>query len=154
MATVSRARQWNPVWLGVTLVAVVAVAAALIFLSRPAPKQPTGPSAAALAYLPYLHIADVKMNAAENLVQQQVVYVNGVLQNSGNRRLERVDVYCIFSGIDGKEIYRERVSLLRASGKPLGPGQSRPFQLPFDEIPDGWNQTPPRLQIAQIRFAT
>lgn len=154
MATAPSTRQVNPVWIGIGAAVIIAIIVAYVYLSRPEPKQSEGPSAEALAYLPYLHISNVKMNAAENLVEQQVVYVDGQLENRGTRSLNEVDVYCVFSGIDGREIYRERVPILRSSsGRALAPGQSRPFRLPFDNIPDGWNQALPRLQIAQIRFA-
>lgn len=153
MATSPRTRALNPVWLGVAVAVVILAILGFFYLSTPTVNRASGPTAEALAYLPNLHISDVKMNAAENLVQQQVVYVDGKLENRGTRPLEEVDVFCVFSGVDGKEIYRERTPILAASGRPLAPGQSRAFRLPFDNLPDGWNQALPRLEIAQIRFA-
>ncbi|HEX4771771.1 MAG TPA: hypothetical protein VH351_13115 [Bryobacteraceae bacterium] len=95
------------------------------------------------------------MKAAENLMRQQVVYIDGKITNNGPRAIERIDVFCIFSGVDGREVYRERVPVVRAAAgrKPFGPNQTRSFEMPFDGLPDNWNQAMPRLVIAQIRFA-
>jgi hypothetical protein len=50
-------------------------------------------------------------------------------------------------------IHRERVPIVRATGKPLVPGETRDFRLPFDSLPDEWNQAVPQLVVAQIKFA-
>jgi hypothetical protein len=34
----------------------------------------------------------------------------------------------------------------------LAPGQTKSFRLPFDTIPESWNQVMPGLVIAQIQF--
>jgi hypothetical protein len=64
-----------------------------------------------------------------------------------------VSVYCLFYGVDGREIYRERVPIVGASAAPLKPGEVRAFRLPFDSLPEGWNQAMPKMVIAQITFA-
>jgi hypothetical protein len=35
----------------------------------------------------------------------------------------------------------------------LAPGESKPFRLAFDNVPDSWNQTMPQMVIAAIDFA-
>ena len=85
-------------------------------------------------------------------MKQQVVEVQGKITNDGPRPLKSVDIYCLFYGIDGREIHRERIPILQAKGRPLQPGEMRTFRLPFDTLPDGWNQAVPRMVIAQIAF--
>jgi hypothetical protein len=34
----------------------------------------------------------------------------------------------------------------------LKPGESKPFRLPFDDIPESWNNEIPRLVIASVQF--
>jgi hypothetical protein len=34
----------------------------------------------------------------------------------------------------------------------LAPGETKQFRLPFDDIPENWNQVMPQLVIAQIQF--
>jgi hypothetical protein len=35
----------------------------------------------------------------------------------------------------------------------LKPHETRAFRLPFDDLPEGWNQTVPGMVIAGIAFA-
>jgi hypothetical protein len=93
------------------------------------------------------------MQATENFMQQRVVEIQGKITNNGPRALESVDVYCLFYGVDGREIYRERLAIVPPRGAALNSRETRSFRLPFDNLPDGWNQTMPKLVIAQIRFA-
>lgn len=152
MATLATSARKVPVSaLIIGILTVVVLAAGWIYLSRPAPQvaDQEGATAEAKAYLPNLELSNVKMTATENFMQQQVVEVTGSIANHGSRKLSLVEVYCLFYGMDGKEIHRERVAIARA----LGPGETRPFRLPFDTLADGWNQAMPRLAIAKIAFA-
>jgi hypothetical protein len=141
-----------PIAIGaITLVLLIA---AYFYLSRPhdeAEPEATA-SAEAKAYVKNLALSDVKMEAAENFMQQRVVEVAGKISNSGNRPLDNVDVYCLFYGADGRLVHRERVPIVRAKGKPLNPGEVRDFRLPFDSLPSNWNQAMPNLVVAQIAF--
>lgn len=152
MATVAASGRKIPISaLIIGVLALVLLAAGLVYLNQPAPQvtEQQSASAEAKAYLPNLELSNVKMTATENFMQQQVVEVTGSIANHGARKLSVVEVYCLFYGMDGKEIHRERVAIARA----LGPGETRPFRLPFDTLPDGWNQAMPRLAIAKIAFA-
>ncbi len=130
--------------------AVIALIAGLLYLSRPAAKQQdSGPTPEAKAYLSNLQLTDVRMQASENLMQQRVVEIEGKITNKGPKIVRRIEVECIFAGLSGPEVYRERVPIVTTE---LAPGQTRDFRLPFDTLPDGWNQAMPRLVVAQIRF--
>jgi hypothetical protein len=147
--TVAR-KQFPTVPLVIGAVAVVIGIAALVYLSRPAPKPADeGPSAEAKAYLPNLQLSDVNMQASENLMQQRVVEIQGHITNKGPRTIHRIEVECIFDGVNHQSIYRERVPIVSAD---LAPNQTRQFRLPFDSLPDAWNQAMPHLVIAQIQF--
>ncbi len=135
-------------------VVVVALIAGLFYLNRPAPKPPEGQaSAEAKAYLPHLTLQDVTMKASENFMKQQVVEIEGTIGNNGPRSLRSIDVFCLFYGVDGHEVHRERVPVVPSTAAPLKPGEMRHFRLPFDNLPDGWNQALPKMVIAQIKFA-
>jgi hypothetical protein len=148
-------RRISPVLLGVGVGVAVILIAAGAYLSRPAASTvPARASAEATAYLGNLQLSGVTMKAAENLMHQQVVYIDGKIANNGARPIERIDIFCIFSGVDGHEVHRERVPVVQASTMaPFGPKQVRAFELPFDNLPDSWNQAMPQLMIAQIRFS-
>jgi hypothetical protein len=133
---------------------LVAVLGGLAYLNRPAPKPAEGQaSAEAKSYLRYLELKDVTMQASENFMNQQVVEIQGSIGNAGPRPLRSIDVYCLFYGVDGREIHRERVPVVPARAAPLKPGETRRFRLPFDSLPNGWNQALPKMVIAGIDFA-
>ncbi len=136
-------------------VAVVLAAAGLLYLNRPVPQQGGDVQASpeAKAYAANLSLSDVQIKATENFMQQQVVEIEGKITNKGSRPLKSVDVFCMFHGFDGREIYRERVPIVLPASRPLEPNQSRTFRLPFDSLPDGWNQAMPGLAMARIVFA-
>ena len=136
------------------VLAGLAVIGAGIYLARPTANTSTQASASAEAkvYLPNLQLSDVAMKATLNFMQQQVVEVEGKIANNGPRPVQSVDVYCLFYGVDGREVHRERVPIVPAKGSPLKPGETRSFRLPFDALPDTWNQVLPRMAIAQITF--
>jgi hypothetical protein len=147
----------SPYFIPIVLAAIVAVilVGGLIYLNQ-APKAPppeAPPTPEAKAYVRYLKLSNVSLKAAENLMNQQVVEVDGKLTNTGPRSLRSVDVYCLFSGINGRQIYRERVPMLARGAPPLKPNETRAFRLPFDNLPEGWNQAVPGMVIAGIDFA-
>lgn len=155
MAATISPRRLPVVPITVGILAVLAIAGGLVYLSRPAPssRQNEPASQEAKDYVSHLQLSDVTMQASENLMKQRLVEVQGKISNNGPRALKAVDIYCLFSGIDGREVYRERVPILPASGKFLQPQEIRNFRLPFDTLPDTWNQAVPRMVIARIAFA-
>jgi hypothetical protein len=133
----------------------VALLAGLLYLREPGHEAlQNGPaSPEARAYVANLALSDVSMKASENFMKQQVVEIEGRITNNGPRPVQLVEVYCVFRGVDGHEIYRERASLVRARTPPVNSREARPFRLAFDNLPNGWNQAMPGLVIAQITFA-
>jgi hypothetical protein len=139
----------------VAAVAIALLAGALLYLSRPAQNSRTAPvSGEARAYVSKLVLSDVTMQATENFMKQRVVEIEGKIANAGDRELGGISVYCLFFDVNGSEIHRERVPLLSRKGSTLRPGASQSFRLPFDALPEGWNQQMPRLVIAGIDFAS
>ena len=151
-ASAKRQVSYIPILIGcVTLLALVA---ALLYLRQTGATENDArqASAEAKAYVNNLVLSDVGMKATENFMQQQVVEIEGKISNKGTRTLQSIDVYCLFYGADGHEIRRERVPIVRGKGKPLMPGETRDFRLPFDALSPEWNQAMPGLVVAQIEF--
>ena len=142
-------------WMGA--VALAGILAAAVYLEHPAPKpvNDSGATAEVKAYVSHLELSGVNMVASENFMQQKVVEIQGTIANRGARPLAAVDVYCLFAGVDGREVHRERSPILGTSGAraPLAPNEARSFRLPFDSLPEGWNEAMPKLVIARIQFA-
>jgi hypothetical protein len=104
----------------------------------------------AKAYVRNLQLTDVTMKATESYVKQMVTEIEGKITNGGARAIKEVDVYCIFYNRYGEVVLRKRVPIVSSVVKP---GDSRSFRLPFDEIPESWNNQMPQLVIAGIEFA-
>lgn len=123
------------------------------FGPKPAPPPPPRLTQEAREYLPNLALENVHMQAAESYVQSRLVEILGDVKNNGTRGVKAVEVTCLFRDYAGQEVARERVFVVGGPGSgPLAAGQARPFRLPFDTIPDSWNQVMPALVIAQIQF--
>ena len=139
----------------ISAVVVLALIAGLFYLSKPATtsSRDEPASSEAKAYVSNLQLSDVSMKASENFMRQQVVEIEGKIGNKGVRSLQSVEVYCLFSGIDGHEVYRERVPIVQSKSSPLKPNEVRSFRLPFDSLPDDWNKALPKMVIARIAFA-
>ncbi|MGC8794367.1 MAG: FxLYD domain-containing protein [Bryobacteraceae bacterium] len=123
------------------------------FLSRPAPPPP-GPvlTQEARAYVKYLRLSDTEMKAHKSYLNQRVVEITGKITNTGPRALRLVEINCVFYDPYGQVVLRQRVPIVGRKGGGLKPGETKPFRLAFDELPESWNQGPPQLVIAQIIF--
>ncbi len=132
----------------------LAGAGALWFVSRPAaPAPPPILSPEAKAYVRSLRLSDVSMKARESLAKQLLVEIEGKITNSGDRTLKLVEINCVFYDPDGLLVLRERVPIVGRRTGELAPGQTKPFRLAFDNLPQSWNQSMPQLVIAQIIFS-
>jgi hypothetical protein len=124
----------------------------LTFGPKPAPPPPAVLTQEAKAYLPDLALSNVRMQAAESYVQSRLVEILGDISNKGNRTIKVAEVICVFRNYAGQEIARERAVVVGGRGGSLAPGETKSFRLPFDTIPEAWNQALPVLIIAQIQF--
>jgi hypothetical protein len=125
------------------------------FLDRKANQPPPPPpplTAEARAYVHNLKLSNVHMNADTSYLGQQVVEITGSVANAGDRKMALVEINCVFYDAYGQLISRRRVPVVSRKMGGLAPGETKQFRLPFDDIPDSWNQVMPQLVIAQIQF--
>jgi hypothetical protein len=106
----------------------------------------------AKAYTRNLRLADVGIKATESYVGQAVVEITGKVTNAGDRPVQQVDLMCVFYSPVQQVVARERVSIVRARHGGLKPGETKDFRLPFDNLPQTWNQSMPQMVIAGIVF--
>ena len=130
-------------------------AGAFVCLDRASHRPPPPPApltGEAKAYVRNLKLQDVEMQKHESYLKQSVVEITGKIGNTGNRNLRLVEINCVFYDPYGRVILRERVPIVSEKIGGLAPGDLKNFRLPFDNIPDSWNQALPQLVIAQIVF--
>jgi hypothetical protein len=120
--------------------------------SRQPPPPPTPLTADAKAYVRNLKLSNVQMQAHEDYFKQQIVEITGTIANAGNRGLQVVDINCVFYDPYGQVVLRQRVPIVSRKAGGLAPGASKPFRLPFDTLPESWNNQMPQLVIAAIEF--
>lgn len=101
-----------------------------------------------------LKLSDVQMKATESYLKQRVVEILGNIANSGDRGIDTVELYCVFYDAYGQVVLRQRVAIVRERAGGLKPGESKPFRLPFDDLPESWNKQMPQLVIAGIKFSS
>ena len=134
---------------------LVAGAAGFWYLDQ-ASKQPPPPppplTGEAKAYVGSLRLSDVDMSAHEDYFQHRIVEITGKIQNAGPRPLQVVEINCVFYDPYGQLVLRQRVPIVSAKAGGLSPGDSKPFRLPFDNIPESWNNVMPQMVIARIDF--
>jgi hypothetical protein len=129
----------------------LAVFGYLQFLAKQAPSDaPLTPEAK--AYVKNLQLSDVEIKANKSYLNQMVVEIDGKIGNAGDRPLDTVEIYCVFYDSYGQLVLRSRVPIVSPRMGGLKPGETKTFRLPFDEIPESWNQAMPQLVIAGVKF--
>ena len=135
----------------IALIGVAIFAWMALSPSRPAAEIPL--SAEGKAYIRNLQLSDVNMKATGSYASQMLVEIEGKITNAGDRPIEVVEIYCVFRDPDGQIIYRPRLPIVSAKMGGLKPGETKSFRLPFDEIPDSWNNALPQLVVAGVKFS-
>jgi len=137
--------------LAALVIAGGAVVAYLEFAPRtPAADAPLSPEGR--AYVGNLKLADVNMKGSKNYFSQMVVEISGNITNAGDRNLDTVEINCIFQDAYGQMALRQRVPIVSPKMGGLKPGETKSFRLPFDQLPETWNQKMPLLVIASVKF--
>jgi hypothetical protein len=135
----------------VALVVISLLVAYLEFGPKPAAEE-MRLTDEAKAYITKLGLADIGMQVKLDYFQQKVLEITGTIANGGNRGLDVVEVYCVFRDGADNELRRERTAIVSKKMGGLQPGETKSFRLPFDSVPDTWNQQLPQLVIAGIDF--
>jgi len=143
------------------LVVMGLILASAYFLTRPAQVQqgvgaagqhlPLGP--AERSYAERIHISDIRMSQAVNMLQQEFTYVNGVLANDGTRVIRDIELTVEFLDQFNQVVLRDTQrpfgTALRA-GEPLPAGQRREFQLMVEHVPADWNRNYPAVRVSGL----
>ena len=139
----------------VIAVLVVAGATGFWYLDRATKRPPPPPpplTDEAKAYVSKLKLSDVDMSAREDYFHNKVVEITGKIQNAGDRVLNLVEINCVFHDPYGQVVLRQRTPIVSGKAGGLAPGAQKPFRLPFDTIPESWDNVMPQLVIARIDF--
>jgi len=105
------------------------------------------------AYAKTIRIENVALSRAENFLHQEVTILDADAVNTGNRAAEALSVTVEFADSLNQIVLRETRSTVGSPPSPLGPGQSRHFQISFDRVPASWNMQQPYVRVSYLRLA-
>ncbi|GAB4403846.1 MAG: hypothetical protein OHK0021_16450 [Bryobacter sp.] len=103
-------------------------------------------------YIQKLGLTEFDMKATESLGGQQLVEITGKITNHGDRKIRQVELNCVFTDPYGQPVLREKVAIVRADRGGLAAGETKPYRLAFDTIPNTWNEAPPHMVMAGVVF--
>ena len=152
----SAERSRLPLAFGVGLVIVTLLIGAAVLLSRystPSGPEvlkplPMGPSEQ--AYASQIHFLEPKMSRAANFLNQEVTFVFGSLQNSGNRRIKQIEITLEFHDPFNQVVLRDKQRLFLPNQAPLAPGERRDFQVGYEHISAEWNNGYPSIRVTGL----
>ncbi len=140
--------------LAVTAVLGVFVGAYAL-LRRAVPSRRSSEAAMSLeerAYLSQIEIAGARMSAAKNYIGDTVVYLDARVSNSGPRAIRELALGLEFVNTENQIVFRSTTRPISSDTRPLEPHAGRPFQVPFEKLPEDWNRAPPTIKPVTVRF--
>jgi hypothetical protein len=141
------------------IVVMAIVVGIVVLLSRSSSKLgagvarhlPFGPTEQ--AYAPQIHFQNIQLAHADNLLNQEFIYVNGVVSNDGNKTLDALEVRVEFHDPFNQVILEETQRVLGPPADPLKAGQARDFQVTIErKLPATWNQQYPSIRVTGLAF--
>jgi hypothetical protein len=155
-------RNWLPMAIAAAVVLVVAAIA--IFALEHGKKRPTmAPVTASLdGYAPSLPVSHLAMSESGNLAGGKQTYIDGVIDNKGNRTISAVTVQILFRNVAHEVVQNETqslklirtrdpyVDLEPVSAAPLKPGDEKAFRFTFDGVSPDWDGAFPELRILHV----
>jgi hypothetical protein len=102
------------------------------------------------AYAAHIQFQDIHMARSSNLLNQQFTYIDGTVLNYGPRTVGALGVALEFHDPFGQLILRDTERLIEPVAKPLGPGQSRDFEVTLEYVPAEWNQQYPAIRVTGL----
>ncbi len=105
------------------------------------------------AYLQDLQFTKGRVEAATNFLGHTVTTFHSEVTNKGKKTVLYIEVNLTFYDIDGKAVEQRKAYPVGGATLPLKPGETRPFQVSFDQVPDLWNQAPPKVTPVRVVLA-
>lgn len=139
----------------------LAVLAGILWLGRPESQPSTLPVPASLppldseaqAYLDQIAFSELELSRWENLIGQEITYLDGSITNHGARVVVALELTIEFHDTLERVVLRETFQPIggaRVPSRPLTPGQARRFRAGFEHIPPDWNRRLPRPRITGL----
>jgi uncharacterized protein DUF2393 len=147
-----------PLAIGISVV-VLAVAFAAI-LGRSGSQAGAKPD----PYVQKIQLSGLHLLRAENFVGGQVTYLEGTINNSGDRTVVGATARVTFHNSLNEVAQQEKLPILIVTTRqpytdttslknaPLKPGQSREFQLTFEHVSAEWDGVMPEVTVTGVNL--
>lgn len=99
---------------------------------------------------PRISFTDFQLSVSENVANEPIIYVDGVVKNGLDRTISALGVTLRFRNSDGQVVFRESGAVVHEKRRALAPGESRRFRLGFEGVPYSWNRAVPELEITRL----
>jgi Protein of unknown function (DUF2393) len=112
-------------------------------------------------YASHLRLSQLAMSESESLSGAKLAYLDGHVQNTGDRTVAGISVQVVFANdeqmpptIDSVPLTLIRmkdpyIDTQPVSAAPIRPGEDREFRLTFEGVPANWNQQMPEVRVVQ-----
>ena len=151
-------RNWVPMALGGALVLIVLVAIGVIARSKSAqgPKPDT--------YAAQLQVSNLHMATAENFAGGSVTYIEGTINNAGDKKVTGAQVQVLFKNSLNEIAQKETLPVMvvmpntpyvdygTLDRAPLAPHQSRGFRLTLEHVSADWDGQIPQVKVVAVTY--
>jgi hypothetical protein len=116
------------------------------------PDETNGMTAEERAYLGEIEISEATVSAAQNFLGDMVISLDANITNRGSRPVRQVELELTFVDPWGQVVLEEKGWPVSRRAPALAAGETRSFQLAFENMPVEWNQAPPRVAVRRVEF--
>jgi hypothetical protein len=151
-------RNWVPMAIGGGLVLMVLVIVA--FVARTASSGAPQPD----PYVTQLQISNLHMATAENFAGGSVTYIEGTINNAGDKKITGAQVQVLFKNSIGETAQKDTLPVMvvmpntpyvdygTIDRAPLVPHQSRGFRLTLEHVSADWDGQIPAVRVVGVTY--
>ncbi|HLW51830.1 MAG TPA: hypothetical protein VKW06_03215 [Candidatus Angelobacter sp.] len=152
-------RNWTPILAGAGLVMVIVAVVALFSRMGQPTAKPGDP------YLDKVQLSNLHMATAQNFAGTSVTYIEGTINNIGDRKLTDATVEVLFKNSLGETSLKESslpvtVALSNTpypdfgtlEHAPLAAGKSRDFRLTIEYVTPDWDGQLPQVKVVSVKY--
>jgi hypothetical protein len=155
-------RNWLPMAIAAGVVIVIAAVVVLALQHGKGAATVTPISTPLDPYAANLAITNLAMSESSSLSGSKVTYVDGHIQNKGDRTVTGISVQVLFRNyaheVAQNETHELQIIRMRdpyidvepVSAAPLAPGGEKDFRLIFDRVTPDWDGAFPDLRIIHV----
>lgn len=155
-------RNWLPMAIAAAVVVVVAAVVVVSLERGKGGAKVTPISAPADPYSASLPLTNLAMSESSNLAGGKLTYLDGHIQNKGDRTVTGITVQVLFRDYAHEVAQNETqaLKLIRmrepyvdvepVSAAPLAPGSEADFRLIFDKVSPDWDGAYPEIRIIRV----